>query len=64
MYNGDSFYMTDPFSTSSTRRFIIKKNTSTVSGWTELVGTYQSSGLYKFDMPTNYKKDLSISTNV
>ncbi len=63
IFNGDSFYITDPFSSSSTRRFVIKKNTSTVEGWTELTGTYQSSGLYQFLMPTNYKKDLSITMN-
>jgi hypothetical protein len=53
--NGDFIFFTDPgWTVYGTRRLVIKQNSTSVTGWTELALISFTSNTYKFQIPNNY----------
>jgi hypothetical protein len=67
LLNGDYIYIGEPGWSSSggDRRLLIKQNTSSVTGWTELFGyTVTTNSNYRFTLPTNYLMTQSATINI
>lgn len=63
--NGDYLYITDPgWTIYGNRRLIIKQNSTTVTGWTELALISSSGNTYKFQIPNNYLVNQQITAGV
>jgi hypothetical protein len=66
LLNGDYIYISEPgWSVSGgNRRMLIKQNSTTVTGWTELFGYYVSTNYYRFALPTNYLMTQSATVSI
>lgn len=64
--SGDYIYISEPgwADSSGTRRFLIKQNTTSVTGWTELLGYYQSVNYYRFTIPPTYNMSQSATISI
>ena len=55
MLNNDIIQIVEPgWTVRGSRRLIIKQNSSSVTGWTELWGVHHSGNSYRFFLPQNY----------
>jgi len=53
--NPDYLYITEPgWTVYGNRRLLIKQNSSSVTGWTELAGYSNTANYYRFQIPTNF----------
>lgn len=64
LLDGDFLYMNEPgWTVSGNRRLLIRQNSSTITGWTELWGHYVSTNRYGFKLPNNYLIQQQASTD-
>ncbi|CAM6005529.1 unnamed protein product [Sphagnum balticum] len=64
--NGDYLYFTEPagFNIYGNRRMIIRQNSSTVTGWTEMEGYNTGTNtIYRYQIPSNVDMTLTFTTN-
>ncbi len=61
--NPDYLYITEPgWTIYGDRRLLIKQNTSSVTGWTQLAGVYQSANYYRYQIPSNFLMSQQVNS--